>query len=158
MAFANFTNKFLVVYQDDLIAYSNKEDQHCEHLERIFIRALEYGISLNPKKYSFGVVEGKLLGHIVSKDGVRIDTERVMAIDKLSPPRNVKGIQSFFGQVNFLRRFVTNFVEISIPISRMLKKEEKIEWNEEVDESFRNIKKAIKDAPILRTLDYGKPM
>ena len=73
-------------------------------------------------------------------------------------PRTNKGIQSFFGKIKFLRRFITNFAEISIPISRMLKKEAKIEWNEEVDESFRSIKKAIKDAPILRMPDYGKPM
>lgn len=149
VAFSNFINKFLMVYQDDLTTYSEKEDQHCEHLEKIFIRALEYSVSLNPKKCAFGVEEGKLLGHFVSKEGVRIDPERVMEIDKLSPPKNVKRIQSFFGQVKFFRRFVTNFAEICIPISRMLKKGAKFEWCEEANESFRKIMGAIKDAPVL---------
>ena len=67
VSFADFKDKFLVVYQDDLIAYSKEAKDHCNHLEKIFIRALEYGVSLNPKKYVFAVIEGKLLGHIVSK-------------------------------------------------------------------------------------------
>ena len=92
VAFVDFIDRFMVIYQDDLTTFSAKEEQHCQYLEKIFIRALEYGISLNPKKCSFGVVEGKLLGHIVSEDGVRIDPRKVMAIDKLSPPRSVKGI------------------------------------------------------------------
>ena len=79
-------------------------------------------MSLNPKKCTFGVTKGKLLGHIVSKDGVKIDPERVAGIDKVTKPKSVKGIQSLFGQVNFLRRFVTNFGEIIRPISKMLKK------------------------------------
>ena len=77
------------------------------------------------------MIEGKLLGHIVSKDGVRIDPKRAMAIDKVPKLKNVKGIQSFFGQVNFSRRFVTNFAEISRPISKMLKKGEEVKWDNE---------------------------
>ena len=101
VAFHEFIDKFMAIYQDDLTTYSKRAKDHCEHLEKIFIIALEYGVSLNPKKCAFGVTEGKLLGHIVSKDGVKIDPERVAAIDKIPEPKNVKGIQSFFGQVNF---------------------------------------------------------
>lgn len=136
VAFSYFINLFLVIYQDDLTAYSKKEEDHCEHLEKIFIRALEYGISLNPKKCVFGVLEGKLLGHVVSKDGVKIDPERVIAIDKVPQPRNVKGMQYFFGQINFLRRFVTNFAETVRPISKILKKGSKVEWDEESIQAF----------------------
>lgn len=56
------------------------------------IKALEYGVLLNPKKCTFGLIEGRLLGHIVSKDGVKIDPKRVPAIDKVPKPKNVKGI------------------------------------------------------------------
>ena len=116
VAFKDYIDKFMVVYQDDLTAYSKKAEDHCRHLEKIFLKALEFGVSLNPRKCTFGVTEGKLLGHIVSKEGVKIDPERVAAIDKVQKPKNVKGIQSFFGQVNFLRRFVTNFAEVRRPI------------------------------------------
>jgi hypothetical protein len=74
------------------------------------------------------VTEEKFIGHILSKDGLQIDPKRVTKINKVPKTRNVKGIQSFFGQVNFLRRFVTNFAEISRPISKIPKKEETINW------------------------------
>jgi len=50
VAFAELINKIMIVYQDDLTAYSKRAKDHCTHLEQIFIRALEYGISLNLKK------------------------------------------------------------------------------------------------------------
>lgn len=106
VAFTYLINAIMVVYQDDLIAYSKRAEDHVEHLEKIFIKALEYGISLNPKKCHFAVTEGKLLGHIVSKEEIRIDPERVEPIDKIPIPKNVKAIQSFFGHINFVRRFV----------------------------------------------------
>ena len=93
-------------------------------------------MSLNPKKCTFGVTKGKLLGHIVSKDGVKIDPKRVATIDKVTKPKSVKGIQSFFGQVNFLRRFVTNFAKIDRPISKMLKKGAIINWTGEPSQAF----------------------
>lgn len=113
VAFHDYIDKFVVVYQGELITYSKKAEDHCKHLKKKFIKALEYGVALNPKKCIFWVIEGVLLGHIVSKDSVKIDTERVASIDEVPKLKNVKGIQSFFGQVNFLRRFVTNFVDIS---------------------------------------------
>lgn len=64
-AFFDIINVFLVVYQDNLTTYSKKEGDHCDHLEKIFNKAVEYGIFLNPKKCAFGVTEGKLWGHIV---------------------------------------------------------------------------------------------
>ena len=84
--------------------------------------------------------------------------KRVATIDKVQKPKNVKGIQSFFGQVNFLRRFVTNFAEVSRPISKMLKKGATINWEGDPSVAFQEIKSAIKNAPVLRTPDYEKPM
>lgn len=106
------------------------------HLEKVFIKSLKFGISLNPRKNTFVVTEGKLLGHLVGKEGVRIDIERVEEIDKIKKPKNVKGIQSFFGQINFLRRFITNFAKISRLVSKMLKKGSEIKWNEESSMMF----------------------
>ena len=92
VAFADIIDKFVVVYQDDLIAYSKDENDHCMHLEKVFIRALKYGISLNVRKCNVGVVEGKLLGHLVGKHGMRIDPKRVEEIDKILNPKIIKGI------------------------------------------------------------------
>jgi len=76
------------------------------------LKCRKFGLSLNPKKSLFSMKEGKLLGHIVLDEGVRIDYSRVEAIQTLSLPRSKKEVQSFLGKIYFLRRFVSNFVEL----------------------------------------------
>lgn len=63
------------------------------------------------------MMEGKLLGHIISREGIRIDPNRVTAIQNLDFLRTRKEIQSFLGTINFVRRFVPNFAEIIRPIT-----------------------------------------
>ena len=58
VAFADFKDKFMVVYQDDLTAYPKEAKDPCKHLENFFFKTLEYGVSLNPKKHAFVVIEG----------------------------------------------------------------------------------------------------
>ena len=94
----------------------------------------------------------------MGKHGVRIDPKRVEEIYKIQKPKSVKGIQSFFGKINFLRRFVTKFAKITRPISKILKKGLESKWDGEPSATFQKIKQAIKDAPILRAPDYNRPM
>ena len=103
--------KFVVIYMDNITVYSRSDSEHIHHLEKNFIKCRKFGISLNPKKSNFALEEGKLLGHIISKDGIKIDPERVSVILKVGEPRSKKEIQSFLGQVNFLRRFIPSFAE-----------------------------------------------
>ena len=111
---------------------------------------------MNPKKSHFAFEEGKLLGHIISKEGIRIDPSRVEAIQKIDIPQTKKEIQSFIGRLNFLCRFISNFVEIMKHITNMLKKENEIKWNLDARNSFANIKKVLTEAPILISLDCTK--
>jgi len=92
MAFANEKGVFLVVYLDDLTVFSKTDEEHLYHLKVVFQKCRKYGISLNPKKSLFAMSEGKLLGHIISKDDIRVDPARVEAIQQLEQPRNKKEI------------------------------------------------------------------
>jgi hypothetical protein len=96
------------------------------------------------------------LGHIVSAEGVRIDSSRVEAIQTLSLPRSKKEVQSFLGKINFLRRFVSNFAELVKHITSMLRKGNEVKWTVESRESFNQIKKALTEAPVLVSPDYSK--
>ena len=109
IAFAEEKDKFVVVYMDDITILSKFDAKHLKHLEKVFLKCKNFGISLNPKKSHFPMREGKLLGYIISKDGIKINPDRVVAIQKNGTPRNKKEIQSFHGRVNFFRRFVPNF-------------------------------------------------
>jgi hypothetical protein len=100
--FKYLIGKFMPNYQDDLTVYSKIREKCIDHLREVFERCRIFGISLNPKKFSFVVYEGKLLGHIVRKDGIYIYPERVKEINELNPPTSKKGLQSFFGKIIFL--------------------------------------------------------
>ena len=113
------------------------------------MKCKRFGISLNPKKSQFALSEGKLLGHIVSAEGVKIDPVRVEVIQKLSIPRSKRDIRSFLGKINFARRFIPNFSELVKHITTMLKKDAKIKWTDQARSSFEDIKKAIMEAPTL---------
>ena len=110
---------FLVVYLDDLTPFSKSDQEHLKHLRQIFMTCREYGISLNPKKSMFSLEEGKLLGHIISKDGIRIDLKRIQAILQIPYPRNIKELQAFLGKINFPRRFIPNLAELIRLLSNM---------------------------------------
>jgi hypothetical protein len=139
----------VVVYLDDVTVYSKNREEHIQHLTQIFERCQKYGISLNPKKTIFGVKEGKLLGHIISQDEIRIDPERIKAIAQLLLPHNKKTMKSFFGQINFVRKFPLDFAEIIKPLQKMIHKNVEFKWDDERKDTFNNIKAAISQAPVL---------
>jgi len=128
ITFAKEIHDFLVVYLDDLTVFYRSDQQHLDHLTQVFLKCKKYGISLNPKKSLFGLEEGKLLGHIISKDGIRIDPARIEAILQIPHPRNVKELQVFLEKINFLRRFISNLAELIRLPNNMLKKDSKVKW------------------------------
>ena len=106
IAFVDEIDHFIMIYLDEIIVYSKTDEEHLAHLRRVFEKCRRFGISLNPKKTLFGLEEGKLLGHIISKDVIRIDPNRIEAILKISHPRHIKELQYFIGKIIFLRRFI----------------------------------------------------
>ena len=94
IAFSDEKDKFVVIYLDDITVFSKNDQDHLQHLRRVFLKCSKFGISLNPKK-SNAMKEGKLLGHIISEKGIRIDLDRVATIQKIGMPRNKKETPSF---------------------------------------------------------------
>jgi hypothetical protein len=93
------------------------------HLTKFFERCRRYGISLNPPKNIFGVIKGKLLGHIISKEDITFDLERVRVISQLPSPHNKKSMQYLFGKINFVRKFIPHFAETIKPLQKMIHKD-----------------------------------
>ena len=96
-AFKELIGKIIEIYQDDLAVFSKERSSHIGHLKQVFEKCRKYGISLNPAKSILGVDDGKLQGHIISKDGVKVDPERIEAIKKVSIPKDIKSLHSFNG-------------------------------------------------------------
>jgi hypothetical protein len=90
IAFKGLLGKIIVVYFDDLTIFSKERGSHFDHLRQVLLRCHQFGISLNPKKTIFSVMEGNILGHIVSQEGVKVDPERVVEIKRIPLPTNKK--------------------------------------------------------------------
>lgn len=102
------------------------------------------------------MTEGKLLGHIVLKEGIKVDPERVKSIQTLPLPSNKIVVHSFFGKVNFLWRFIPDFAEKTRHIVNMMKGKTTFHWNLEGKAAFNDIKDAIAHAPVLVCPNYTK--
>ena len=88
-------------YLDDLLARSTKHKDHPDHLHQIFLCCRCYNIRLNPHKCIFCVNSGKILGLIISKDGIFLDPLKVEAIVNLPPPSSLHQLQSLQGKENY---------------------------------------------------------
>lgn len=91
-AFKEYLRNVLEVYMDDLCLHSGKRDQHIDNLKLIFGKCRVYRICLNREKCVFMVRQGKILGHIVSKNGISIDFKKIKVIVELPRPHNGKQV------------------------------------------------------------------
>ena len=98
--------------------------------------------------------EGKLLSHIISKDGIHIDPSRVEAIQQIDFPCNKNEIQSFNRKMNFLSRFIPNLAEHLCELTNMLKKDNTVKWTEDAMKYFNLGKLALTTALVLISPDY----
>ena len=76
------------------------------------------------------------MGHVVSKEGIAVDPEKIRAIMELVDPRNVDEVRSFIGLASYYRRFIRNFSQISYPTTSLQRKDKKFEWTKECEASF----------------------
>ena len=77
------------------------------------------------------MTEGKLLGFIVSKEGMIIDLEHTEAISKISLPNSQNTMQSFLNKINFVCRFVPIFSQVIKPLQFLVKKDVPFKWSDE---------------------------
>ena len=84
--------RFVEIYLDDIIIYSSSYESHLEHIKLVFERLKRAYLKINPAKCVWFAKEIKILGHIVSENGVQMDMDKVHAIDQMTFPKNVKQI------------------------------------------------------------------
>ena len=151
--FQDFLRHFLEVFIDDFAVFSTKE-QHLEFLEKTFLRCRETGLKLHPGKCFLGMVSGILLGHVVSKKGLAVDSDKVKAILTFVPPTCVREVRGFLGCVGYYRRFIEGYAKLANPLTELLKKEVEFIWTEERQRSFEELKLRLVKAPILAPPDW----
>lgn len=123
--FYDFLDKFVVVYLDDIVIYSESLEDHLRHLELVFSRLRENQLYVKKEKCEFSRTEVMFLGHWVSKGEVRMDGRKVQAILEWPAPTKVPDLRSFLGLANYYRRFIKGYSKKVAPLTDFLKKDAK---------------------------------
>ena len=97
----------------------------------------------------FWLKEVGFLRHVISGEGIAVDSTKVVFVTKWVAPTSVGEIRSFLGLARYYQRFIENFSKIVKPMTELLKKDTKFKWTEECEASFQELKKRLVTAPVL---------
>ena len=156
--FREFLDKFLVIYLDDLLIYSETLAEHKVHVRQALERLQKEGLFLKPSKCVFHATEVPFLGYIIGKGAIKMDPEKVEAIISWPTPRSAQEIHMFLGLASFYRRFIRSFSRLSRPLTELLKKNRIFRWNPAANAAFAALRTAFTRAPILKYFDPTLPV
>ncbi|GFT82734.1 retrovirus-related Pol polyprotein from transposon 17.6 [Trichonephila clavipes] len=138
---------------DDIIVFSETVEDHLIRLRLVLKCLQEAGLKLNSKKCLFAAQEVKILGHLVSSNGVRPDPDKIKAVRNFPTPKNIHDIRSFLGLCSYFRRFIKGFCYLAEPLQSLLKSGVEFHWGPEEVEAFNSLKKALTSDPVLGMYD-----
>ncbi|XP_054818995.1 uncharacterized protein LOC129318287 [Prosopis cineraria] len=154
--FDPYLDRFVVVYLDDIVVYSNTLEEHVEHLQIVFKTLRENELYVKKEKCSFAMEEVSFLGHVISHGCLKMDEKKVQAIKEWEPPTSVAELRSFLVLVNYYRRFIKCYSARAAPLTELLKKNKCWTWMEECQRAFEDLKAAVMEEPVLILPDFSK--
>jgi len=81
-----------------------------------------YSLFAKLSKCSFGQTQSDYLGHVVSRDGVKVDETKIQTIKQWVIPTSIKQLRAFLGLTSYYRKFIRNFAMLAAPLNDLLKK------------------------------------
>ncbi|XP_013589557.1 PREDICTED: uncharacterized protein LOC106297989 [Brassica oleracea var. oleracea] len=148
-----FIGKYVVVYFDDILIFSNDLTSHLSHLKSVLEVLRREKLFAARHKCIFGVRHVLFLGYIVSDKGLQVDPSKVEAIKSWPTPRSISDIRSFHGLASFYRRFVHHFSNIAAPLTDCMKGSSFL-WTDEANSAFEDLKQRLVSAQILALPDF----
>jgi hypothetical protein len=161
-----YLDKFAMVYLDDIIIFSNSDQEHKEHLSLVLERLRTNKLYEKPSKCIVGAETVEFCRHIVGQGQLRTAVSKTKLVEEWLVPLNVHEVWQFLGLASYYRRFVRNFATIAAPLSDLLKEEDPekrkrknrpIIWTAKCQLSFELLKKALSNEPILTQPDFHRP-
>ncbi len=147
-----------LVYLDDIVVFSTTFAEHLPRLEAVLMRIRGAGLKIKLSKCSFFATCLKVLGYVVSGEGLSPDPSKLLAVRKFPVPKSVKDVQSFIGLCSYYRRFIPDFATLAKPLTDMTKKGQVFAWAGEHQASFQRLQQALQQAPVLGHPNYQLPM
>eukprot|EP00253_Pinus_taeda_P026043 PITA_26043 len=142
---------------DDFTVYGDSFEEALANLEKVLIRFKETNLSLSHEKCFMMFIEGIVLGHHISGDGIKVDRSKVEVISKLPIPNYQRDVRSFLGFTRYYRRCIENFTKIASPLFKLLTKDCEFKWDPDCQSTFETLKTRISEAPILRGPNWKLP-
>ena len=143
---------------DDMIVKSRDRANHWATLKRSFQRIRCFRLRLNPKKCTFGVTFGKLLGYMISERGIEADLDKIIAILNMSPPQTEIEIQGFLGRLQYIRRFIIKLTDTCESIFRPLRNKQPKVWDDQCQHAFERIREYLLYPHVLVPPMLGRPL
>jgi ribonuclease HI len=156
--FGDHIGRTVEAYVDDIVVKTRKADDLVSDLNIAFGCLRANGVKLNPEKCVFGVPRGMLLGYIVSQRGIEANPEKVAALERMGPIRDLKGVQKVLGCLAALSRFISRLGEKGLHLYRLLKKHERFSWTVKAQEALNKLKASLTHAPILTPPQDSEPL
>ena len=130
-----------IVFVNDIHISSQTFVEHLESLRLVLERLQNANFTLNADKCSFACPSAKILGYVVSQDGLAQDDSKVAAVRNYPVPETVTQLRTFVGMCSFYRIFISNFSKICAPLTDLYSgkhkpsKHQRLDWKESHQEN-----------------------
>jgi len=145
-----FLNDFCQAYLNDILIYSKIRKKHRNHVRLMLKWLREAELQINIWKCKFNVKKIIFLEVIVSEQDLCMNSSKMIIIVNWTTLTNLKEIQNFVRFVNFYHRFIRNFFKLVKSFTQLTRKDMSCVWNKVCIQAFRNLKKQISFASVLR--------
>ena len=130
----------VVVYLDDILIYSDNPEVHVQHVNKVLDQLIKNNLFAKIKKCEFDIDTVEFLGFIINPDGIHMDESKVKVIQDWPVPRRVKDVQSFLGFANFYHQFIVNFLDMTVSLTCLTRKNMPWNWTNACQEAFTLLK------------------
>ncbi|KAL0164219.1 hypothetical protein M9458_039972, partial [Cirrhinus mrigala] len=156
--FRDMLNRWVIVYIDDILIFSNTLTDHIQHVRTVLQRLIAHQLYAKEEKCEFHRGRVSFLGYIISSEGVAMDEKKVNAVLNWPRPATLKELQRFLGFANFYRRFIRHFSSVAAPLTAMIRKgTTRLSWTQPALQAFNDLRLRFSSAPILHHPDPDKP-
>ncbi|GKA75696.1 putative reverse transcriptase domain-containing protein [Tanacetum coccineum] len=124
-----FTDKFIIVFIDDILIYSKTKEDHENHLRLMLEFLRKENLYVKFSKCEFWLQEVYFLGHVVNHEGIHVDPSKIEAMKSWKAPTTPSEVKSFLGLAGYYRRFIENFSKIAKPLTSLTQNVTTVTWS-----------------------------
>lgn len=143
------------VYIDDVLVYGKNAEEALTRLEEVLQLLDNANLKLNLSKCSFLQNKIEYLGYEISSTGMRPGEAKIRSVSEFPQPQNVHAVRQFLGLVSYFRKFIRGFAELASPLTKLLKKDSKWEWQGAQQGAFEELKSRLVTRPVLAIYDHA---